>query len=161
MAQSGQLRPLTYDKVHYDVNEMEGLDPYCWECTSHRCRASNGTILCSREGFRYMHRWVYWKEYGEIPDVVEHLCGNRSCLNPAHLVGRTLEEAKRLRLPAGPGRPPKPYGSMYRRTVSPEKLIIVRKMIAEGVPAYKIGKELGIDPKTIKCIARGSTYRHE
>ena len=161
MAYTGQLRPLTYDKVRYDVNEMEGLDPYCWECTSHKWRAHNGTVFCNRDGFRSMHKWVYWKEYGEIPDVVEHLCGNRCCLNPLHLKGLTLEEAKKMRLPAGPGRPPKPYGCMYNTTVSPEKLIIVRKMIAEGIPPYKIGRELGISSRTIKCIARGSIYRHE
>jgi len=155
----GQFRPITYNKVFYDINEMEGLDPYCWECTSHNCHAHNGTIVCNRDGFRFLHRWVYWKETGEIPDVVEHACGNKCCVNPNHLVGMTVEEAKRAALPAGPGRPPKSYGSMYRLSLTPEKLAEVRKMLAEGADCVTIGRKLAIDYKIVRGIERGTLYR--
>lgn len=35
----------------------------------------------------YVHRYVYEKNYGPIPNGldVDHICGNRSCCNPQHL----------------------------------------------------------------------------
>jgi len=155
------LRDITYNKVCYDINEDVGLDPYCWECTSHRTRAHNGTIGCNRDGFRFLHRWVYWKEFGEIPDVVEHSCGNKSCVNPAHLVGMTVAEAKKLRLPAAYGRPPKPYGSMYRTSISPEKLAVMRKMLAAGDDYLTIGRKLAVAYRIVRGVAAGTIYRHE
>jgi hypothetical protein len=155
------LRSIVYNEVYYDINVEEGLDPFCWECTSHVARAHNGTIPCNRDGFRFLHRWVYWKEHGTIPAVVEHSCGNKACINPAHLVGMTVEEAKRLALPAAYGRPPKSYGSMYRTSVTPEKLAEVRKMLAENESPVAIGSKLGISYRIIKGIAAGTLYTHE
>lgn len=40
------------------------------------------------------HRQVYWDEIGPIPDglTIDHLCRNRSCVNPDHLEPVTMRE---------------------------------------------------------------------
>ena len=155
-------RSITYNKVPYDINTEVGLaDPECWECTSHKGRLSNGILGMNRDGFRNMPAWIFWSEYGETPDVVQHFCGNKSCINPTHLVGMTVEEAKKAALPAAPGRPPKSYGSMYRASVSPEKLAEIRKMLAEDYTPVEIGRKLGVSYLTIRGIAAGALYKHE
>lgn len=150
---------ITYKPVRYEANEDKGLDPFCHECTSHKARR-RGYILMNRQGFRQMHRYIYWLTYGEQPDVVEHLCGNRVCINPAHLIGMTLAEAKRRSLPAGKDRPPKHYCHTHsRRCLSPEQLAEARRLLAEGGSLAGVAHEMGLDRRTIASLAAGETYR--
>ena len=90
------LRPIVCKKVYYARNEEAGLDPYCYECTSHKCRSRSGRLHCDRQGFQRLHKWVYWNSTGEHADVVKQLCHNKLCLNLNHLKAFTLEEAKNM-----------------------------------------------------------------
>jgi hypothetical protein len=154
-------KPITYAKVYYDFLPDCGIeDPYCWECTSHKARTNNGYIQANRDGFRFMHQWVYWKETGEIPEVLEMACGNRICLNPAHMVAKTVEEAKRSALRAAHDRPPVPYGHMSKCRLGPEKVEEVRKMLTDGCSHIEIGRKLGVDYRIVRGIAIGTMYKH-
>jgi hypothetical protein len=155
-------RAIVCKKVYYDFLEDLGFeDPYCWECTSHKARTHRGYIQCNRDGFRFLHQWVYWDRTGEIPPVLLMACGNRICLNPAHMQPMTVEEAKKASLPGGCGHPPDAYGHMVRRTLTPEKLAKVRELLAEGHSAIAIGRHLGIGYRMVEGIASGALYRHE
>jgi hypothetical protein len=55
------------------------------------------------------HRFAYELMLGAIPDGFEihHECGNRSCVNPSHLIAVTAQEHARLSKEARRGRTPK------------------------------------------------------
>lgn len=59
----------------------------CWEWQA--CLLRNGHGQFNREGRRPVmaHRWAWEHLVGPIPDglVLDHLCRNPRCVNPAHL----------------------------------------------------------------------------
>jgi HNH endonuclease len=74
----------------------------CWQWTG-------GTIAMIRQGYEWRygvfrpggviknvgaHRWAYEAHKGEIPAglVIDHLCRNTLCVNPAHLEAVTVKE---------------------------------------------------------------------
>lgn len=69
------------------------LDP-CWEWTAGRTKAGYGVFHPEHGQTVYAHRYAYESLRGGIPAglVVDHLCRNRSCVNPGHLEAITNEE---------------------------------------------------------------------
>lgn len=65
---------------HYKENEETG----CWEWTRSK---DGGYGQFHRCGTKWAHRVYYRWAHGKIPDdrVVDHMCMNRSCVNPDHL----------------------------------------------------------------------------
>lgn len=73
----------------------------CWEWRGLRT-APNGYGRVIVDGKRLMaHRVVYEACVGAIPDglVIDHLCRNKPCVNPAHLEPVTQTENVRRALP--------------------------------------------------------------
>lgn len=58
----------------------------CWEWDGKLSHDGYGEAWLDGK-FHRAHRLVYREEVGEIPDglVLDHLCRNRCCVNPAHL----------------------------------------------------------------------------
>lgn len=70
------------------------LTPGCW--IWHAAKSKGYGLF---QGSR-AHRWAYERMIGEIPAslTLDHLCGNKSCVNPAHLEPVTrLENIRRFR----------------------------------------------------------------
>lgn len=64
---------------------------HCWEWTAATDGGGYGAYFVRKVDGRTVlaraHRWAYEELVGPIPDglVLDHLCRNRRCVNPAHL----------------------------------------------------------------------------
>lgn len=59
----------------------------CWEWNGYRTADGYGKATLDGRRGELVHRWSYQRLVGPIADGLEidHICGNRSCCNPAHL----------------------------------------------------------------------------
>ncbi len=86
----------------------------CWLWTVHTTNA--GYAQMAHDGTNVLvHRWMYEREVGPIPEglVIDHLCRNRHCVNPACMepvsrgenvlrgIGPSAEAARRTKCMSG------------------------------------------------------------
>lgn len=83
-----RLPPRFWDRVRVDASG-------CWTWTGAKTAGGYGTFILARGDTRTTaHRVAYRELVGEFDDdlVVDHLCGVRCCVNPAHLEPVTQAE---------------------------------------------------------------------
>ena len=70
-------------------NVDKGKPDECWAWKLALTPRGYGTfsVGAAREGSARAHRWIYQQVNGTLPPstVVDHICRNRACVNPAHL----------------------------------------------------------------------------
>lgn len=69
----------------------------CWEWMARKDPAGYGRFDWKKEGSArafpgLAHRFAYANVMGEEPNTLDHLCENRSCVNPDHLLPTTRGE---------------------------------------------------------------------
>lgn len=75
--------------IYYYIN-----DKGCFICESHR-KDRDGYAKLKRKNKEWKaHRYSYTISKGDIPEglMVRHLCGNKSCINPEHLIVGTAKQ---------------------------------------------------------------------
>ena len=84
------------------IDKLQLLDSGCWEWTACKDKDGYGVFsirINSGRGFKNVkaHRFSYEYFVGTIPDGLEidHLCRNRSCVNPSHMESVTNAENNR------------------------------------------------------------------
>lgn len=90
-----EIPKLTAKEEHRFLRNYEAPQSQsdCWEWKGRK--QSRGYGMFSLRGSQYLsHRISYSHFVGSIPDghVIDHLCGNRSCINPNHLDVATSRE---------------------------------------------------------------------
>lgn len=75
----------------------------CVICTNYPKR-KDGYYVIERDGKTwYLHRYLYYKRFGEIPSgkIIRHTCNNPSCINILHLKAGTQKDNIRDQIIAG------------------------------------------------------------
>ena len=156
-------RALSWDRVFYQRNVDLGLEPYCFECTSHSAKDSLGYIRIGRDGFYLLHRWVWWRATGEVPEVVLHKCDNPSCINLQHLASGSHKSNAQDRAVKNRGN--RPFGNSFsagrtdKRVLSASSIKEIRALHAKGLSNIKVAKMFLVDTSTIQRIVTGKTYK--
>ena len=106
----GQKFPRGYLK-ELVVSEA-GPPDVCWLWPGYVDRGGYGVVSADGKT-QFAHRVAYAHRHGSIPDglVIDHLCRQRSCFNPAHLeaVTHTVNMQRAIYIPRGPNTCPQGY----------------------------------------------------
>lgn len=126
--------------VTYVVDPTSG----CWAVTG---RSSHYAHF-ARNGRRHQsHVWMWEQKHGPVPDglVLDHLCRNKRCVNPAHLEPVTATENNRR-------------SRWTRLTVEKAREI---RSAASTVSNKHLAQRFGVSESTISLVRRGLIWREE
>ena len=149
------MEKFTYELAeltHHNAKPIEYVvtDSGCWDCTSHMKNACGYTVKGVKGKSKLLHRLVYEKEFGEIPEglCVLHSCDNPACFNPSHLSLGT--HADNMREMSERGR------SGYSRLTDE----VVRKIREDSRTLKEIAEDYGLSVSHACGIRSGAQRKH-
>lgn len=145
-------------RVWAKVNVQKNLKA-CWEWTGARTPPETGGYGFIRWQYKHCvpHRIAYEWVFGPITDglLVTHKCDNKLCCNPNHLRRGTQSVNMRDCYAKGRG------GNRAHPRLKPEQIAAIKKLLADGVYAYKIAPMFKVSLRTIYRIKHGDTFKGE
>lgn len=139
----GHFTPWRRPGIPYIV-ENRGYDSPCWVWQRTVIRSGYGMV--NRDGRQQLaHRYYYEQQHGEVPDGLhlDHLCRNRSCVNPDHLEPVTNAENCRRGL---------------NTKLTSRDVETIRHLIAGGYVQRSIALRFGVSESLISRIKLGKTW---
>ncbi len=93
MAENTKIQWAAHRK-RFEKHYVQGPDNECWPWLAARLKNGYGAFGKPGGGLITAHRVAYILSHGEISGnlVVDHVCRNRCCVNPAHLEAVTYQE---------------------------------------------------------------------
>ncbi len=132
-------RPL--DRIMHYV-ERHGPDD-CWPWQG--ARNGNGVPVAWVDGHVVSARAALWRiTNGPSDRHIIMRCGNRRCMNPAHMQ---------------PAPPPHPKGQAMLPALTPQEARQLREEAAKGVSIARLGRRYGVSAFTAWRIVHGLRYR--
>ena len=131
-------------------------DNGCWNCISHG-KDNYGypfSTLNKKQDRIYRH---YYRLYnGNIPkgSVIRHTCDNKLCINPEHLVIGTHKDNVMDRVSRGRSA----IGTMNGRSKL-TNVDVLQILNDTNTSKMKLARRYGIDPKVIRDIKSGKTWK--
>jgi hypothetical protein len=144
------------------VEEEGPLDTKCWMWTGALDRDGYGKTRFHESEWtgRKAHREAYRTLKGDVPDELEvqHLCNNRACINPDHLVIGTNQQNKDYMVECDRSL----YGERNTSAkLTEDQVKEVHRLLAQGdLTQSEIGELFGMAQQTISQINRGARWSH-
>jgi len=128
------------------VVEDRGYHTPCWIWTGACKPEGYAEVNWQRRGGANAHRLVYEHLVAPIPDglQIDHLCRNRSCVNPDHL--EPVTPAENTRRGAG-------------TKLAMDDAINIRRRHAAGESQSALAREYGVHPAHVSKIVSGKKWR--
>lgn len=140
------------------------------ECIDHGCKGMGlgyATAWIKVDGVKKSttkHRAVYYEHYGELPEVVEHVCNNPRCININHLQAGTHKSNAEYKLKCKrEGNVSRPGVNNGRAKLDEGIVRYLRQMYIKGDKswgAYSIAKRLGMGTSSTYRMLEGTAWSH-
>jgi hypothetical protein len=119
----------------------------------------DGYAACNAYGLfksQALHREVYRLHTSAVPEVVMHICDNRKCINPQHLVGGTpksnlLDKLAKNRQAQG--------AANGRAKLTAEDVLKIRELWNTGGATYRaLGTKFNVSRATVWRVLSGRNW---
>ena len=106
----------------------------------------------------YAHRYSYEFVHGRVPPGLElhHICDNKSCVNPHHVVPVFHSENMRqaaLRLVWSGGR-------NGNSKLVESQVLEIKRALKQGVPVMELAMRFNVSPRMVYYIAAEKNWKH-
>lgn len=143
-------------------NYMPVPEAGCWLWLGAWTPKGYGVVAGGKKGIKWIaSRFFYTHLKGEIPEgmFVCHKCDTPACVNPDHLFLGTLLDNSQDMARKGRGRKAKGVQNSFNK-YTPEIVLEVRKLRAEGMSRGDLSRRFGIPGRTIYSFFTNETWRH-
>lgn len=132
----------------------------CIEWTGHRIAFGHGRYTTGPHARKLAHRVAFEEACGPIPKgmCVLHRCDNPPCINPDHLFLGTRQENNRDRDKKGRGGSAKGEAN-GKAKLTTKGVCEIRRGTREGERQCDIAKRLGVNPRTVRSVQTGISWR--